>query len=151
LTLEVADILDELNMLLLLLETQSRVLALLEQKLTRIKPVARVQNALSCINMGSSVVQGEMHISSSGAVEKQMVNLEHAVVGSLRITQDSNAATSVQAIGGFAGHWLREAQQRLNFETSNLERLRRDASRTHELVSCSAGMTRELVARASCG
>jgi hypothetical protein len=124
---------------------------LLEQKLIHIKPAARVQNAVSCINMGSSVVQGEMHISSSGAVETQVVNLEDAVVGSLRITQDSNAATVVQAIGGFAGDWLHEAQQRLNFETSNLERLRRDATRTHELVSCSTGKTCALFSRENCG
>lgn len=135
-TLEVADILDELNMLLLLLETQARVLALLEQKLTQMKPAPRGRNTGSThINMGKARVQGEMHISTSGNFLSQIVNLDDAEVGSLRITQNSDSPTSVQAIGGFAGHWLHEAQQRLNFETSNLERLRRDATRTHELVS----------------
>ena len=135
-TLEVADILDELNMLLLLLETQARVLALLEQKLTQMKPAPRGRNTGSThINMGKARVQGEMHISTSGNFVSQIVNLDDAEVGSLRITQNSDSPTSVQAIGGFTGHWLHEAQQRLNFETSNLERLRRDATRTHELVS----------------
>jgi hypothetical protein len=138
LTLEVADILDELNMLLLLLETQARVLALLEQKLTQIKPAARDPNTgISVINMGAAVIQGEMHISTSGISHQQVVNLDEAVVGSMRITSGYGAPTSVQTIGGFAGNWLHEALQRLNSETSNLERLRRDATRTHELVSCS--------------
>jgi hypothetical protein len=143
--MEVADILDELNMLLHLLETQARVLALLEQKLTQIKPASRAPNTGSShINMGDARIH-EMTISTSGTLETQVVNLEHAEMGSLRIIQNSDAPASVQAIGGFAGHWLKEALQSINFETSNLERLKRDATRTHELVSCSNGKTCELV------
>ena len=109
-TLEVADILDELNMLLLLLETQSRMLALPEQKLTQMKPAPRARNIGSThINMGKARVQGEMHISTSGNFVSQIVNLDGAEMRSFRITQDSDSSTSVQAIGGFAGHWLHEA------------------------------------------
>ncbi|KAF3000070.1 hypothetical protein E8E13_001661 [Curvularia kusanoi] len=135
LTLEVADILDELNMLLLLLETQTRVLSLLKQKLTRVKPAVRQDDTgESRIHMGNARVHGGVHVTTSGYSE-QRVHLDDAEIGSLHVTNDYNAPISVRAVGGFAGHCLHEALQGLDSETSSLERLVRDATRTHELLN----------------
>ncbi|KAF3048078.1 hypothetical protein E8E12_010020 [Didymella heteroderae] len=98
LTLDVADILDKLNMLLLLLETQAGVLASLEQKLTQVKPAAMEDNVGSShINMGRFKIRGQMHNANSGT-SRQVVNLDEADIESLRITNDFKAPISTRVI-----------------------------------------------------
>ncbi|KAF2467650.1 uncharacterized protein BDR25DRAFT_233822, partial [Lindgomyces ingoldianus] len=133
LTLEVADILDELNMLLLLMENQADVLASLQRKLYHFKPMA-----LHTAGRGEHAIMikdsnlGSVHVSNSGNIEGRLL-LEDSKVGSLHIANTEGTLPGVRAIDGNAGILVQEAEQRLNVEKANLERLRTHAARTHEM------------------
>ena len=133
LALEVADILDELNMLLLLLENQLDVVASLQRQLCLYKPRdISVQRVPGELYMRDCSV-GALHVSSSGASSNR-VHMEDTRVDSLHVNSENGLTDSIKTIGGYAGELVQELAQKLKAERANLERLRADAARTYEMV-----------------
>ncbi|KAF1358915.1 hypothetical protein EJ07DRAFT_121732, partial [Lizonia empirigonia] len=134
LALEVADILDELNMLLLLLENQLDVVALLQRKLCPYKPKdISVQGVPGELHMHECSV-GALHVLSSGT-SSNLVHMSRTHVDSLHVNSENGVTDSTKTIGGYAGELIQELAQKLKAEKANLERLRADAARIYEMLN----------------
>ncbi|KAF2261024.1 hypothetical protein CC78DRAFT_561920 [Lojkania enalia] len=133
LTLEVADILDELNMLLLLLEKQADVLASMRGKLYRFKPMAPSKERGRHTTVIKQSNLGQIHVSNSGNIRSTLA-LEDVNASDLRVFNEEGILSGFRAIGGNTGILLQEAEQTLKVEKGNLNRLRTDATRTHEML-----------------
>lgn len=134
LALEVADILDELNMLLHLLEKQADVLASTQGQLQRFKPLVRShgpEEGQRIEILRSSL--GDVHISNSGNIRGRLL-FDEVSMAHLYVDNQDGTAPGELALGGNAGILVQEAAQRLSVEKANLERLRVDAARTHQMV-----------------
>ncbi|EEU37071.1 uncharacterized protein NECHADRAFT_86622 [Fusarium vanettenii 77-13-4] len=133
LILEIADILDELNMLLLILEKQARVLASLQTNFHRLKPSDR--KAKEGVDQREILVTNStLHnvIIRNGA---SRIGFDHSDLHGLEILGEERMSTiDVLHIGGNAGVLLQQAEQKLRLEQSNTERLQADAAQTHKLL-----------------
>ena len=140
LALEVADILDGLNILLLLLVNQLDVVVSLQRKLCSYKPTdISVQGVPGQLYMHDCSV-GALHVSSSG-ISSNMVHMWGTRVDSLHLNSGDRVTDSIKTIGGYAGELVQEPVQKLKAERANLERLRADAARTYEMVCYQSSVT----------
>jgi hypothetical protein len=136
LILEVADILDELNMLLLLLEKQSSVLVSLQETLRKMKPADSPSTL-------SGLYESQLHrtkadtITTVHPIERAMqFGLPDVTAREVHIISDSSEkeTTNGVTIAGQAEVWIQEAARSLQIETANIERLRNEAKRRHRRV-----------------
>jgi len=142
LTLDIVDILDELNMLLLVLEQQSNVLLTLTDQFQNMKPRAdltnstrqnKVEISLNKSRVGDVIVEQPRN----GGSEAQ-IKLDDAYVRKIHwLTSDAQGTIVAKSIRGYAGRSMREADELLRSETANLTRLRSDAKQVHRMVGIS--------------
>jgi hypothetical protein len=139
LTLDIVDILDELNMLLLVLEQQSNVLLSVKDQFQNMKPGADLTNAEQPNKVEIRVIRsilGDVLIEQpQDARSDAKIVLDDATAGDIRfITSDATGTIVAKIIRGYAGRSLREADEFLRSETANLTRLRSDAKQVHRMV-----------------
>ncbi|KAH9869093.1 hypothetical protein J1614_008170 [Plenodomus biglobosus] len=135
LALEIADILDELNMLLLLLEKQKTVLIALEEHFQKLKPLeVKTDNGKPKLHITQSnfdrlAIRNE---SSSGG-EIHVVDVFAKNMDVLLENKVGNAFLATR-IDGEAGVQMSQAMRRLQTETANIKRLRGEAKQAHKMV-----------------
>jgi hypothetical protein len=139
LTLDIVDILDELNMLLLVLEQQSNVLLSVKDQFQNMKPGADLTNAEQPnrieIHVAKSRVGDVLVEQPRNARSDAKIFLDSANAGDIRfITSDAKGTIVAKIIRGYAGRSMREADELLRSETANLTRLRSDAKQVHRMV-----------------
>ncbi|KXH38076.1 hypothetical protein CSIM01_04566 [Colletotrichum simmondsii] len=116
LALDIIDILDELNILKYLLETQSTVLRSFQQRLGVIKP--------RTVDPASGSLPNTVFNMSSCKIE--MIRLEN--------TSFQYDVSSTCLLGGYGGTVIDEAIERVNQELLNVQRLCSAAERTQKMV-----------------
>jgi hypothetical protein len=136
LALEIADILDELNMLLLLLEKQSSVLDSLQEPLREMKPADPTPrdagwNHIQVVRTKANAIKIIQPTNMQTHVDLQDVHAKELQIGPESFNE---ANTAFKTIGGQAGVWIQEAVRSLRVQTSSIERLRNEAKQTHKMV-----------------
>jgi len=140
LTLDIVDILDELNMLLLVLEQQSNVLLSVKDQFQNMKPGADLtkrQNKVQINVIESSVGNVFVDQPRNGESETK-ITLNQSKASNVHFkTSDAEGTIVAKSIRGYAGRSMREADELLRSETANLTRLRSDAKQVHRMVGIS--------------
>lgn len=140
LALNVADILDELNMLLLLIETQSRVITSMHRGMYRFRPIEAKNQNMGCNITMEHTTTGNIRISN---VTGSFL-FRDADLGSVEISRDDSSAPGLEAIAGQVGVFIHETEEGLKLERSNVERLHLEATQTHKMVGTSKLTTPKL-------
>jgi len=140
LTLDIVDILDELNMLLLVLEQQSNVLLTVKDQFENVKPGADLTKRLNKVQLNVRATSvGNVFVDQprNGDSETE-IRLHATSVGNIHfVTSDAEGTIVAKSIRGYAGRSMREADALLRSETANLTRLRSDAKQVHRMVGIS--------------
>ncbi|PSN60019.1 hypothetical protein BS50DRAFT_536441 [Corynespora cassiicola Philippines] len=132
LILEVADILDELNMLLLVLEKQTAVLKLLRDKMPYVK--SQIEEPLERDK------EKKHPIVNDGDMEEvpmsNYTNLNGLIMGTSGMDSFKIISISQEAkmFNDKAGILLKEAEKMVGVKNHDLERLHKDASQTHKML-----------------
>ncbi|KAF5521553.1 hypothetical protein CGCA056_v007388 [Colletotrichum aenigma] len=130
LTLEVVDLLDELNILMLVFEKQDNVVSELLTNLSLIKPKEdgkRGGPEQRIVFEGCSL--GDVRLNTSGYSTAEML-FRGSSIGDL----ETFANVISTSLGGYAGKCLERAARRLRLEKSQIERLHREVAQTHRLL-----------------
>ncbi|KAK7420255.1 hypothetical protein QQX98_002910 [Neonectria punicea] len=132
--LQITDILDELNMLSLLLETETEVLTSLHEGMYQFRPV----QPKSQPNGGVEFEITETTMGNIRVVQTRDTNAKFRVfdstIGHLELSGKPDTMPGFEAIDGTVGGFIHEAEQTLRLERLNLDRLRADASQAHKMV-----------------
>ena len=133
--LQTVDILDELNILLHLLETQNKVLASLHYRLTIAKPTkAKPQPTGHMDFQFSSSYIENMVITQSKEMDASFAIGSSQVENFVLSDGSSTAALGVLGIEGNAGVFIREAEHSLGRQRLDIQRLINDASQARKMV-----------------
>ncbi|KAI4608344.1 hypothetical protein J4E83_009146 [Alternaria metachromatica] len=130
LTLDIVDILDELNMLLLVLEQQINVLLTVKDQFQNMKSGTDLTKRLNKVQINVNATSlGNLFVDQprNGDSETE-IRVDATSVGNVHFkTSDTEGTMVAKSIRGYAGRSMREADKLLRSETANLTRLRSDA------------------------
>ena len=131
LALSIADILDELNMLLLLIETQSSVIASIHRGMFQLRPPKSQDKNVAHHIAVKDTSMGDIRLTAPNVT----LWFDNAEVGSLDVNYLGNTSVpKVEEIGGILGVFVRETEEGLRLERSNLKRLHQEATQTHQMA-----------------
>lgn len=138
LTLEVVDILDEINILQLLLETQTSVLNSLYRVFFRLKPAPKrpeTQKDANAKFFFSTALVDSLQIETS-QTDRSHFDFNKTHIRSMIVSsRDHKMEGILDAVGGKAGEFMEDTTQRLRMTKSGLGRIHDDASKTQRMVS----------------
>ncbi|KAL5625694.1 hypothetical protein FOBRF1_000037 [Fusarium oxysporum] len=137
LILEVVDILDEVKILLLLLETQTGVLNSLRGKMLQFKPEPKQPEPGDAhgatFSFGTSEVNG-LWIETA-QTDRSTFLFDTALINGLNISsKDTKIEGIPKLIEGKAGDFMQDATKRLRMTRSGLERIHAEASQTQRMI-----------------
>ncbi|KAK4103317.1 hypothetical protein N658DRAFT_308880 [Parathielavia hyrcaniae] len=140
LTVDVADILDELNMLAAVLESQREVMMSLRTvlKALNVKPVqpqgGAGQEPSEIELMVTQTHLGVVNVAAGPSSGKLSMRLQQVHEGTLNISSVGDTTATVAGIGGQAGIFLEEAGRELQQTMNGVRRLKADAETTHKML-----------------
>lgn len=134
LTLEVVDLLDELNILMLIFEKQASVVSEMQNSLSLIKPKVggKIEGPEQRIVFHECSL-GDVRLNTSAGSGGD-ITFTRSLLGDIETFSDGVNVKS-QSLGGYAGTRLERAAYRLRLEKLQTERLHREVSQTHKLVN----------------
>lgn len=132
LTLETADILDELNMLSLVIENQDEALTSMLKAFSHIKPprTFQVPSNFNIEQLGHSTVYLTANDTSNVTLRQQ-----EDATGYITLGSSDKADADSSKVSGLAGDLIDEATQELRRNMTEISRLKRDAEYVHRMVS----------------